>query len=56
MVRSGGFVLRFETLHARGFLVAEPGLRQKNGQQSEQDRKADHDEGAGTQLLSPVTP
>ena len=52
-LRRRRFVLRFETLHARGFLVAEPGLRQKNSEQSEQDRKADHDEGAGTQLLSP---
>ena len=36
-------------------LVVEPGLRQENREQSEQDCKGDHDDGARTQLCPLMT-
>ena len=37
-------------------LVVEPGLRQKDREQSEQDCKADHDDGTGTHVRPLLTP
>ena len=55
-LRRRRFAIGFEASHARGFLVVEPGLRQEDREQSEQDRKADHDEGTGTQVRPLMTP
>jgi hypothetical protein len=49
-------VLSFEAPHALVSLVIEPGLRQKDRKQSEQDRKADHDDGTGTHVRPLMTP
>ena len=41
-------MLRRQIAHCLSGPVVKPGIRQKDGEQSEHDRKADHDDGAGT--------
>src|SRR6202043_2192736 len=55
-LRRWHFALRVDASQARIGLVVEPGLRQEDREQSEQDRKAYHDDGTGTQVRPLMTP
>ena len=48
------FLVCLEAAHAHLGLAVEPGLRDENGKQSEQDCEADHDDGADTHDCCPL--